>query len=1001
MVASRTVKIEIHGDVNNFNRALLNASTHARGLARDLDTTSSQMGLLVSSGLALGPALVPIGASVTPVITGLASQLGFAAASAGVAVLAFTGMGKALKSVNDYQLDPTADTLEKMREGLSTLGPAGQDFLMFLQQLRPQMQDLKETSRAGLFPGLERGMEDFMSMMPQVERIISNVAVAMGDLADQAGETLAGPRWEEFFNYLETDARPTLMAFGQTLGNFTEGIANLFVAFAPASDQFSESFLRMSRSFADWTANLPETDGFQSFLTYLADVGPKVWDTLSAIGGAMMSLLEAAAPVGSILLPVLTQLSHAFSALMDTDIGPVLMGAVVAINSVAMAMKLSGLANFGIMGKSIKSSALLFGGLELNAKRAGRAVDAAGKHAKLGGAGFYDLGGSADYAGRRVKDMGAGLHKAGSYAEEAGSHAQRAGARAKSGGTSFLTFGNAAANAGRSASGASAGFRKAGAYAQTAGKHATEMRTSFSRIGGSAVGVGALVFAMSDFDEKMGLTNASTGAMIGMLAGPWGVAVGAGAGLLMDFAAANNDTGDAVARLDAELRKGVGGYDAQVAALENLKKKNKEYEDDRYKTFPNPLDMFGDAKNSLEGIFGTSQVDENAGAYRKGAKAVRDMELAKDQARAAELGMAADMSGTTGSLREQTLAVFENMAAHNKRANQALTALDKEVAWQRSIDAASESLKKNGVSVDSNTAAGQSNLTALSGMIKGWNELPPAIQASEGMYDSAHAKITKMADAMGYSREKASALATEMMNMPPDITAEFRAIGIKATTEQVLALRDQYELTPDQVETQLLALNLSGPAIAKIMADLERVDRERANPTIGVNDQASRKIRQIRGLIDTLTGKKVTIETVYKRTIINGRGNPGVFGGNKADGGELRGPGGPRDDLIPIMASNKEILINAHDAQQHRNLLLDINSGKYRYAKMASFADGGEITRYQPMPQRFGGPAASGSSNVPAGATTQRTLIYHAAPGPSLSAEEKLFEAGNRARLVF
>ena len=491
MPTSRTVRVEIHGDVSNFNRALLNASTHAKGLTRDLNTTSSQMGLLVSSGLALGPALVPIGASVTPVITGLASQLGFAAAGAGVAAIAFTGMGKALKSVNDYQIDPTADNLEKMREGLSTLGPAGQDFLVFLQQLRPQMQGLKETSRAGLFPGLEDGMENFMSMMPQVERIISTVAVAMGDLADQAGETLAGPRWEEFFNYLETDARPTLLAFGQTLGNFTEGIANLFVAFAPASDQFSESFLRMSRSFADWTANLPETDGFQSFLTYLADVGPKVWDTLSAIGGAMMSLLEAAAPVGSILLPVLTELSQAFSALMDTDIGPVLMGAVVAINSVAMAMKLSGLANFGIMGKSL---ATMTAGI-----RSSVAILPAAT------ASYFDYGRALDRVGGTAAAAGA-------------NHARFTGA----------------------------------------------LRGSVKAAGA----VGILAFAMSDLDDKMGLSNTAMGAMIGMIGGPWGVALGAGIGATLDMAAANDEVGDSFKRVENALRLGADGYDQQVVALE-------------------------------------------------------------------------------------------------------------------------------------------------------------------------------------------------------------------------------------------------------------------------------------------------------------------------------------------------------------------------------------------------------------------------------------------------
>src|SRR5699024_12105897 len=108
------------------NRALLRAAAERKGLVTELDSTQSEMGLLVSSSLALGPALVPLGATAVPAITGLASQLGFAAAAAGATGLAFYGLRDALGAVNEYQLDPSAKNLEKLAESLRGVGPAGQ-----------------------------------------------------------------------------------------------------------------------------------------------------------------------------------------------------------------------------------------------------------------------------------------------------------------------------------------------------------------------------------------------------------------------------------------------------------------------------------------------------------------------------------------------------------------------------------------------------------------------------------------------------------------------------------------------------------------------------------------------------------------------------------------------------------------------------------------------------------------------------------------------------------
>lgn len=763
MATNRTVKVEIKADISDFNRGVLAAGAAAKAFAKDLDDSSNQMGLLVNSALSLGPALIPIAATATPVITGLASQLGFAALGAGVAAAALSGIGDTLKAVNENAINPTTANFEKMQRALAELGPSGENFVMFLQDVRPKMQQLQELARDGMLPGLQTGMESMLTMLPQVQQIVFNVARAMGDLAAQGGEALAGPKWEAFFNYLETDARPILMAFGQTLGNFTLGLSNLFVAFAPASANFSQTFLEMSRSFADWTANLPNTEGFQSFLDYIAEMGPKVWDMLTSIGDAIVALAEAAAPVGAVLVPLLGHLADAFAAIMRSDAGPVLLGVVAAVNALSLALRASNLANLGVVGRGLMTMT----------------------------------------AGSRGSIKG--LRTATTQAEYTA--AQKGAAKA------------------------------AGA-------------------------VGILAFAMSDLDEKMGLTNTAMGAMIGMMAGPWGAGIGAGIGAVLDFAAANDEAASSMDKLQS--------LQAQ-ASQTGLSGQGRN--DIRNQAF-----AFAELGGGGEELW--AEVDKVTAALDRN-------KAASEAAKFAEAGLTDAMEGTSSQVREQTLALLDNIAAHNQRASDLLADSNAEIALEQAIDDATETIKENGRTLDINTQAGRENQLALNSIAERWNDMSPAAQSAKGALEETKNAYIRSAVAAGMSEEAARRYADSLFFLPPAVRTDIEARGAVKAKEDIDAIK----------------------------AALDRMPKS----------------------------KNLTIRTYYETygRPSGGARESGLPQYKKADGGYITGPGTSRSDSIPAMLSNGEYVINAAATRANRGLLDSINGG---YVKR--FANGGSVGSY-------------------------------------------------------
>jgi hypothetical protein len=352
-MTERKVSVGVDANVSPFVRGMTTASAAAKGFAHELESADSQLSRMVQASLALAPALVPLGAAGVPAVAGLATQLGFAAGAAGTAVLAFQGIGDALDAVNKAQLEPTEANLEKMRQALDAIGPAGAEFVLFLQGIRPELQELQNLARQGMFPGFEDSITALLTRAPEVESVVSDIAETMGDLARRAGQDLAGPEWDAFFEFLDREARPTLTAMGEAFGNVVKGLADLIVTFEPAARMFTAGMVDMSESFADWADGLAQTDGFRDFLAYVRQSTPQALDALEGIARAVVSLVEATAPVGRVVLPLIEALADAIATVAATPLGGKLVAVAAGINAMALALKVWNAAGGKVIGGTL------------------------------------------------------------------------------------------------------------------------------------------------------------------------------------------------------------------------------------------------------------------------------------------------------------------------------------------------------------------------------------------------------------------------------------------------------------------------------------------------------------------------------------------------------------------------------------------------------------------------------------------------------------------------
>lgn len=569
--------IGLPGATNNVNESLAVMSVNSRKADGSINQLTGRLRVFADVAAMLGPALSPIGAVGAAGIGGIVNQLGVAVLAGGSAIVAFQGVGDALKLVNAAALEPTTENLAKANAEMAKLSPAARDAVQSLSDLRPTLLGIRDAGAEGIMPGFTTMLDSLADRGPEIANVVNSLNSVLGDLMSGTAASLDRGDWDQFFNYLATDAAQTLEMMGRTVGNLTAGLGDMWMAFDPVNDGFSRWLLDASESFAAWSEGLSSNRGFQEFVDYVMTSGPQVAATFGALGGALLDVMVAAAPLGGPVLAALEAVAKVVSSIAESDIGTPIMLSVAA------------LAAFNRTAAITASLSTRMGGGGVLGMIAGTS----------GGKGVASS--RTAITGMR-RDLSA---LAATYAT-AGARTSRESARMAASAKSLKS------NLGGVVKGA------APAGAALAG----------------------LALISSGAADDIGLTNTASLALMGTMAGPWGALGGAVAGAMMDASAGMKEFTQVAEEVDAALGRLSTTHDVSqteyLAAAAGVEALRKEYADllDETESF-----SLAGAKNTLEGLFGRSDTEEASERYKAAREELQELIPAMEEydAKAAEV----------------------------------------------------------------------------------------------------------------------------------------------------------------------------------------------------------------------------------------------------------------------------------------------------------------------------------------------------------------------------
>lgn len=264
--------------------------------------------------------------------------------------------------------------------------------------------------------------------------------------------------------------------------------------------------------------------------------------------------------------------------------------------------------------------------------------------------------------------------------------------------------------------------------------------------------------------------------------------------------------------------------------------------------------------------------------------------------------------------------------------------------WLETVADANALIEKNGKNWDINTEAGRENREMVDDLGSAWRTNIDAMIAAtdangnmvysleevQAFASSGYDQFIALATSLGASDEEARTLAANLGLLPENVESSYRlhAAEAQATLDEllgkfgeipvevatsILAFGDEAFSVAEAVQaalvanvpleriTEILARDHDATTTAKLVyREIDRLPPEKSTE-VSVDDQATPKLANIRGMIDAIQGKSITIHANYTNS-----GSPQMGQQVKALGGAIHGAGTGTSDQVPIWASNGE-----------------------------------------------------------------------------------------------
>lgn len=368
----------IHVNVDVDQNSLTQIINGTRRLGDEADRTSGRMDNMGNSGsrsfgrmggqmralIALGPLIIPVLGSAIVALTGLVGALTSILGVAAVGVGAF-----AIVAVPAFK--KITDAVKAGQAAINALPPGLRDAANALKTLQTTWEGLQKATQGSVGGAFAAGFSAANAALKTLQPIIEAVAGSLTRTGKLIEQYFGTEHWKTFVDYVAKNVGPVLDGLFKIVAYGTRFIMNLMEAFQPLADWLLPAVVQGMKDFADWIERIAKTPEFAKFLIEAKDAIQAVWGFLKQLVISLFDLAVAVAPLGNIILNVLTFIFQGLSKLPPEWLA----GIAVGLSAIFAAILLGASGPVGIVVGLIVGLAAAFAALYKNSEPFRKFVD--------------------------------------------------------------------------------------------------------------------------------------------------------------------------------------------------------------------------------------------------------------------------------------------------------------------------------------------------------------------------------------------------------------------------------------------------------------------------------------------------------------------------------------------------------------------------------------------------------------------------------------------------
>lgn len=313
------------------------------------------------------PALLPVAGSAITGVIGLVGALTSALVIAGAGAAAF-----GLVAIPVYT--KISDALKLAKADFDKL-PAGiRAGAIAMKDMQFQYDLLVKNTQNNVGFALAAGMNAATAAIRTFTPVINKMGEVLTTIGKEATVYFSGAHWQTFVNFLTNNMVPIWTALWDIIKFTTRAVLDLTVAFGPMATWLLQAIAKGMKDFSEWASKLANDPKFIAWVELAKQSLEAMWKFLIAVVEFLFKLSAALAPVGNVVLNVLTMIFNALNKMPPEWLSAIAMG--IAGIFTAMMLGATGPVALGIGAVIALAAALAT--LYQNNEEVRRSVDALG-----------------------------------------------------------------------------------------------------------------------------------------------------------------------------------------------------------------------------------------------------------------------------------------------------------------------------------------------------------------------------------------------------------------------------------------------------------------------------------------------------------------------------------------------------------------------------------------------------------------------------------------------